>query len=61
MPADYDNEYMAVGIWGQYVYVSEPDNLIIVKTSVDPDFTPNVAENIAYFRGVRDHLRSTSN
>lgn len=61
MPADYEDEYMAVGIWGQYIYVSEPDNLIIVKTSVDPDFTPNVAENIAFFRGVRDHLRTQSN
>ena len=60
MPADYEDEYMAVGIWGQYIYVSEPDNLIIVKTSVDPDFTPNVAENIAFFRGVRNHLRTTA-
>lgn len=57
VPKDYQREYMAVGVWGQYIYVSEPDDLIIARTSVDPEYRPNVAESIAVFRAIRDALR----
>lgn len=56
-PPRPQREYMAVGVWGQYIYVSEPDNLIIVRTGVDPDYYPNVTESIKSFRAVRDALR----
>lgn len=57
VPVDYQQEYFAAGVWGQYIYVSEPDRLVIVRTSVDPDFRPHMAESIAVFRAIRDALR----
>ncbi len=57
VPKDHDREYFASGIWGQFIYVSEPDNLIIARTSADPDYLPNMAETIAVFRAIRDELR----
>lgn len=57
VPENYNREYFAAGVWGQYVYVSEPDNLIIARTSVDPNYQPNTAESIAVFRAIRDALR----
>lgn len=57
MPDNAQGEYFAAGVWGQYVYVSEPDRLIIARASVDPDFRPNLPESIAVFRAIRDALR----
>lgn len=57
IPPNYDREYFASGVWGQYVYVSEKDNLIIARTSVDPNFRKNMPETMAVFRAIRDHLR----
>ncbi len=57
VPENYQREYFASGVWGQYIYVSEPDNLIIVRTSVDPAYRPNMAESIVVFRAIRDALR----
>jgi CubicO group peptidase (beta-lactamase class C family) len=60
IPARADREYFAAGVWGQYVYVSEPDELIVVRTSVDPDFMARYPETLAVFRAIRDHLRAPS-
>ncbi len=57
VPRDYQQEYFASGVWGQYVYVSEPERLIIARTSVDPDFRGNMAESIALFRAIRDAVK----
>lgn len=57
VPEGYQREYFASGVWGQYIYVSEPDDLIIVRTSVDPDFLRNVEESVVVFRAIRDALR----
>lgn len=57
VPQDYQQEYFAAGVWGQYVYVSEPDRLIIARTGVDPDFRAHMAESIILFRAIRDALR----
>lgn len=57
VPINYDREYFAAGVWGQYVYVSEPDRLIIARSSVDPEYRANMAESIAVFRAIRDALR----
>jgi CubicO group peptidase (beta-lactamase class C family) len=56
-PEDPEGEYFAAGVWGQYVYVSEPDRLIIARTSVDPDFRAHMDESLAVFRAIRDALR----
>lgn len=57
IPENYDREYFAAGHYGQYVYVSEPDNLVIARSSVDPDYRDHATESIAVFRAIRDALR----
>ena len=57
VPPDYQREYFASGVWGQYIYVSEPDNLIVVRSSADPDFKKHIRETVVVFRAIRDHLR----
>jgi CubicO group peptidase (beta-lactamase class C family) len=57
VPPGYHREYYAGGIWGQYVYVSEPDRLVIARTSVDPDYRQHGEESMAVFRAIADALR----
>lgn len=56
VPERYEREYFAAGVWGQYVYVSEPDRLVIARTAVDPDWRQHGQESIAAFRAIRDAL-----
>lgn len=60
VPNNYQREYFAAGVWGQYIYVSEPDNLIIVRSSADPNYGRNMAESIAVFRAIRDAVNDDS-
>lgn len=57
VPEGYEREYFAAGVWGQYVYVSEPDRVVIARTAVDPDWREHGEESIAAFRAIRDALR----
>jgi len=62
IPEHSDGEFMAIGVWGQYIYVSPKDNLVIVKTSVDPHFADNNYEHdeetAAVCRAIAQGLRS---
>lgn len=57
VPENHDREYFAAGHYGQYVYVSEPDDLVIARTAVDPHGNNHFTESIAVFRAIRDALR----
>lgn len=57
VPENYSREYFAAGHYGQYIYVSEPDGLVIARTAVDPDYSDHADESIAVFRAIRDALR----
>ncbi len=61
IPEDPDGEFMAIGVWGQYIYVYPKENLVIVKTSVDEHFGDNHYEHddetVALFRSIAEHLR----
>lgn len=57
VPKGYDREYYAAGVWGQYIYVSERDGLVIARAAVDPDYRDHGDEAIAVFRAIRDQLR----
>jgi CubicO group peptidase (beta-lactamase class C family) len=59
IPEQSNGEYMAIGVWGQYIYVYPKENLVIVKTSVDPNYIkPKYDdESIAVFRSIANHLR----
>ncbi len=60
IPDEPDGEFMALGVWGQYIYVYPKENLVIVKTSVDPDFEANEYEHdeeaMAIFRSISEFL-----
>ena len=52
VPEGTEGEFMAIGVWGQYIYVNPARNVIIVKTAVDPDFDDRDMENLAAFRAI---------
>ncbi|GHF15090.1 hypothetical protein GCM10017044_06540 [Kordiimonas sediminis] len=60
VPKDYDGEYIAMGIWGQYIWVSEKAGVVIARTSVDPAFRNHLDETIAVFRAITDQVSPVS-
>lgn len=52
IPEDQREEFLAIGIWGQYIYVDRARGVVIVKTSVDPDFETRDHESVAVFRAI---------
>lgn len=52
VPKNPDQEFFANGVWGQEIFVDEKSRIVIVKTSVDPNFKANTAEMIAFMRGI---------
>jgi CubicO group peptidase (beta-lactamase class C family) len=53
-------EFMAAGVWGQYIYVDPVREFVVVKTSVDPDFMTNADETVALFEALREGLAPPS-
>jgi CubicO group peptidase (beta-lactamase class C family) len=51
-----DGAFMAAGVWGQFIYVDPSRELVIVKTSVDPDFMARADEVVAFFESVKKTL-----
>ncbi len=52
-------EFFAVGVYGQFIYVNQPENIIIVKNSADRDFMNKLDskhESISFFRAITDKL-----
>jgi CubicO group peptidase (beta-lactamase class C family) len=47
---------MAAGVWGQFIYVDPAHELVIVKTSVDPDFMAHADETVAVFEAISDGI-----
>lgn len=43
---------MAIGVWGQNLNVNPSKGLVIVKTSVDPDFARHEDETVAVLEAV---------
>lgn len=52
IPEDPQGDFVAIGIWGQYIYVDPSREVVIVKTSADPDFDDNDHESVAAFRAI---------
>lgn len=52
VPGGNEKEFVAIGIWGQFIYVNPTKNLVIVKTSVDPLFDTHEMEAIEVFRSI---------
>ncbi len=60
IPENSDQEFMAQGIYGQYIYINRKDNVVIVKNSADRHFMDNNFEServaVAAFRSISKSL-----
>ena len=56
IPDGKDKEFMAIGVYGQFIYVNPVKNIIIVKTNADPNFMSENYElkHIEFFRSIAD-------
>jgi CubicO group peptidase (beta-lactamase class C family) len=56
LPVDADQEFMALGIYDQFIYVDKKSNIVIVKNSANINFTDNNFESghesTEFFRAV---------
>jgi len=53
-------EFLAVGVYGQFIYVNQPENIVIVKNSADRNFLDEIGskhEAVTFFRAITDKLR----
>jgi len=60
LPVDADEEFMAIGIYDQYIYINKKANVVIVKNSANIDFMKNnfesALETTAAFRAIAASL-----
>lgn len=58
VPEGAQNEFMAIGVYGQWIYVNPSKQVIIVKTSADPNFTSKNYEpkHVEFFRAIADGI-----
>jgi CubicO group peptidase (beta-lactamase class C family) len=60
IPDGADDEFMAKGIYGQYIYVDPDQDLVIVKNSANPQYTDKTqhwgAKHLALFRAISQHF-----
>lgn len=56
VPEGEEGEFMAIGVYGQWIYVNPTKQVIIVKTSADPDFMEKGYElkHVEFFRAVAE-------
>jgi len=52
IPDGDEEDFLAMGIWGQFVYVHPGHRIVIVKTSTDPGFAGRERETVAAFRAI---------
>lgn len=56
LPDGQRDDFSAIGIWGQFIYVDPNSETVIVKMSADPEFKPHEVEAMAVFRAIADGL-----
>lgn len=54
--AKYGEEFSAIGIYGQFIYVNKKYDVVIVKSSCDPLVIENDAETIEAFRSIARNM-----
>lgn len=52
IPDDPQGDFVAIGAWGQYVYIDPVREVVIVKTSADPNFNHHDHETVAVLRAI---------
>lgn len=60
IPENADQEFMALGIYGQYIYINQKAGVVIVKNSANIDFMKNnfesATETVELFRAIATSL-----
>lgn len=58
VPQGNQGEFMAIGVYGQWIYVNPSKQVIMVKTSADPGFMAEGYEqkHVEFFRAVTDGI-----
>ena len=60
VPENADQEFMALGVYGQFIYVNQKANVVIVKNSANLRFMDNnfesARESVAVFRAIANAL-----
>ncbi|MFT5593001.1 MAG: CubicO group peptidase (beta-lactamase class C family) [Oceanicoccus sp.] len=63
LPENPDQEFLAIGIYGQYIFIDRKTNTVIVKNSADRSFMENDYESkylaVAAFRSIARSLQTT--
>lgn len=62
-PEAKPGEFFCVGVYGQYIYINQAENIVIVKNSADRNFMESYnskQETIAFFRSVVKSLASSA-
>lgn len=52
IPEDPQGDVLAIGVWGRHIHIDPAREVVIVKTSADPDFDDNDPESVAAFRAI---------
>lgn len=54
VPEGNEGEFLAIGVYGQWIYVNPTEQVIIVRTSADPNFMEKGYElkNVEFFRAI---------
>lgn len=58
VPEGNEGEFMAIGVYSQWIYVNPAKHIIIVKTGADPEFddTAYELEHVEFFRAVASYI-----
>ncbi len=52
LPPANPGVFFAAGVYGQYIWIDPARNLVIVRTSADPEFIPRFAESALVFEAI---------
>lgn len=61
IPVNPDGEYLAIGIYNQFIYIDPKENLVIAKNSAFPGYTDHYEseyETVEFFRAIAKSLRT---
>lgn len=60
VPEEPRDEFLAIGIWGQFIYVDRARRVVIVKTSADYNFDTRDHETVELFRAIAAYADQAS-
>ncbi|MFW5661087.1 MAG: serine hydrolase domain-containing protein [Oceanicaulis sp.] len=56
VPQDYNGEFFAAGVYGQYVWVDTLRGVVIAQNAGDPSWDAMAGESYAVFRAIAEHV-----